>query len=150
MLYTIIHYAFYFIINKPCALASRLHGAVHQSRDCPLLKKQPEHDGINITVLAHAQPQPSWWKSIIVNQEWRTEHFSVITDNEALEIEIELQNGKKVILATIYCPNGNPSLRLFKLFNALSLQVIFHGDFRSKLCNLDLSNQTNLIKRLLT
>ena len=119
MLYTILHYAFYFTINKPCAFASRLDGAVHQPRDCPLPKKQPEHDGINIPVLAHAQPQPSWWKSIIVNQEWRTEHFSVITDNEALEIEIELQNGEKVILATIYCPNGNPNLRLFKLFNAL-------------------------------
>ena len=32
-------------------------------------------------------------KGIIVNQEWKNEHFSVITDNEALAIEIELQNG---------------------------------------------------------
>ena len=44
-------------------------------------------------------------KGIIVNQEWNNEHFNVITDNEALAIEIELQNGEKVILATIYCPN---------------------------------------------
>ena len=43
-------------------------------------------------------------KGIIVNQEWKNEHFNVITDNEALAIEIELQNGDKVILATIYCP----------------------------------------------
>ena len=50
-------------------------------------------------------------KGIIVNQEWKNEHFSVITDNEVLAIEIELQNGDKV-MATIYCPNGNPSLRL--------------------------------------
>ena len=33
------------------------------------------------------------------------EHFNVITDNEALAVEIELQNRDKVILATIYCPN---------------------------------------------
>ena len=71
-------------------------------------------------------------KGIIVNQEWKNEHFNVITDNEALAIEIQLQNGDKVILATIYCPNGNPSLRLFRMINALSKQVIFLGDFNSK------------------
>ena len=47
-------------------------------------------------------------KGIIVNQEWKNEHFNVITDNEVLVIEIELQNGDKIIMATIYCPNGNP------------------------------------------
>ena len=71
-------------------------------------------------------------KGIIVNQEWKTDHFNVITDNEALAVEIELQNGDEVILATIYCPNGNPSLRLFRMINALSKQVIFLGDFNSK------------------
>ena len=69
---------------------------------------------------------------IIVNQEWKNDHFNVITDNEALPTEIELQNGDKVILATIYCPNGNPSLRLFRMINALSKQVIFLGDCNSK------------------
>ena len=54
-------------------------------------------------------------KDIIVNQEWKNEHFNVITDNEALALEIELQNGEKVILATIYCPNGNPSSTLKNL-----------------------------------
>ena len=68
-------------------------------------------------------------KGIIVNQEWKNEHFNVITDNEALAVETELQNGDKVILATIYCPNGNPSLRLFM---TLSNQVIFLWDFNSK------------------
>ena len=71
-------------------------------------------------------------KGIIVNQEWKNEHFNVITNNEALAIEIELQNGDKVILATIYCPNGNPSLRLFRMINALLNEVIFLGDFNSK------------------
>ena len=71
-------------------------------------------------------------KGIIVNQEWENEHFNVITDNEALAIEIELQNGDRIILATIYCPNGNPSLRIFRMINALSKRVIFLGDFNSK------------------
>ena len=35
-------------------------------------------------------------------------------------------------MATIYCPNGNPSLRLFRMINSLSKQVIFLGDFNSK------------------
>ena len=70
-------------------------------------------------------------KGIIVNQEWKNEHFNVITDNEALAIEIKLQDWNKVILATIYCPNGNPSSRLFRMINALSNQVIFLGDFNS-------------------
>ena len=71
-------------------------------------------------------------KGINVNQEWKNDHFNVITDNEALTIEIELQSGDNVILATIYCPNGNPSSRLFRMINALSKQVIFLGDFNSK------------------
>ena len=50
----------------------------------------------------------------------------------ALAIEIELQDGNKVILATIYCPNGNPSSRLFRVINALSNQVISLRDFNSK------------------
>ena len=79
-----------------------------------------------------AQPSIIVNQGIIVNQEWKSEHFNVITGNEALAIEIELQNGDKVILATIYCPNGNPSLRLFRMINALSKQVIFLGDFNSK------------------
>ena len=60
------------------------------------------------------------------------QYLNVITNNEALAVEIELQNGDKVILATIYCPNGNPSLRLFRMIKALSKQVIFLGDFNSK------------------
>ena len=71
-------------------------------------------------------------KSIIVHQEWKNKHFNVITDNEALAIEIELQSGEKVILTTIYYPNENPSLRLFRMINSLSKQVIFLGDFNSK------------------
>ena len=71
-------------------------------------------------------------KGINVNQEWKNKHFNVITDNEALAIETELQNGHKVVLATIYCPNAKPSLRLFRKINALSKQIIFLGNFNSK------------------
>ena len=88
-------------------------------------------------------------KGIIVNQEWKNDHFNVITDNEALAVEIELQNGDKVILATIYCPNGNPSSRLFRMINALPTQVIFAGTLTQNTSNLDVSNQTNLVKCLL-
>ena len=84
-------------------------------------------------------------KGIIVNQEWKNEHFNVITDNEALAVEIEPQNGDKVIFATIYCPN--PSLKIFRMINVLSNQVIFLGDFN--IHNLDVSNQTNPVKHLL-
>ena len=89
-------------------------------------------------------------KVIIVNQEWKNDHFNVITNNEALAIKIELQNGDKVVFATIYCLNGNPSLRLFRMINALSKQVIFLNDFNSKHKQFDVSSQTNLVKRLLT
>ena len=71
-------------------------------------------------------------KGITVHQKWKNEHFNVITDNEALAIETELQTRDKVILATIYFPNENPSSRLFRMINALSNQVIFLGDFNLK------------------
>ena len=71
-------------------------------------------------------------KGIVVNQEWKNEHFNVITDNEAIALEIKLHSGDKVILATIYCPNGNHSSRSFRMINALSNQVIFLEDFNSK------------------
>ena len=51
--------------------------------------------------------------------------FNVITDNKALAVEIELQNGVKVILATIYCPNGNLSLRTSVPFVTAHLEI-FH------------------------
>ena len=71
-------------------------------------------------------------KDITVNQELKNKHFYVITDNEALDIEIKLQNRKTVIFVTIYCLNGSDSLRLFRMINALSSQIIFLVDFNSK------------------
>ena len=48
-------------------------------------------------------------------------------------IDIDFSNNQNLILATIYCPNGNPSLKLFKTINNLSDIVMFVGDFNSKL-----------------
>ena len=59
--------------------------------------------------------------------------FNIITDNEALAIDLELSNNQNLTLATIYCPNGNPNLTFFQSVNNLSDNVMFVGDFSLKL-----------------
>ena len=70
---------------------------------------------------------------LVVNKEYRNTDFNIITDNEALVIDTDFSNNQNLILATIYCPNGNPYLRLFKTIKNLSDNVMFVGDFNSKL-----------------
>ena len=70
---------------------------------------------------------------LVVNKEYRNEDFNIITENEALAINLDLSNNQKITLATIYCPNGNPNLSLFQAINNLSENVMFVGDFNSKL-----------------
>ena len=70
---------------------------------------------------------------LVINKEYRNIDFNIITDNEALVTDIDLSDNQSLILATIYCPNGNPKLRLFETINNLSDNVIFVGDFDSKL-----------------
>ena len=70
---------------------------------------------------------------LVTNREYSNTDFNIITDNEALVIDIDLSNNQNLILATIYCPNGNPKLKLFKTINNLSDNVMFVGDFNSKL-----------------
>ena len=48
-------------------------------------------------------------------------------------IDTDLSNTQNLILATIYCPNGNPNPRLFETINNLSDNVMFVGNFSSKL-----------------
>ena len=74
---------------------------------------------------------------LVINKEYRNIDFSIITDNEALVIDIDLSNSQNLILATIYCPNGNPNLRLFETIDNLSDNVMFVGDFNSKLQAFD-------------
>ena len=71
--------------------------------------------------------------SLVINKEYRNIDFNIITDNEALVIDIDLSNNQSLILATIYCPNGNPNPRLFETINNLSDNVMFVGYFSSKL-----------------
>ena len=70
---------------------------------------------------------------LVVNKEYRNEDFNIITENEALAINLELSNNQNLTLATIYCPNGNPSSSLFHAIFNLSDNVMFVGDFNSKL-----------------
>ena len=70
---------------------------------------------------------------LVINKEYRNSDFSIITENEALAINLELSNNRNLTLATIYCPNGNPNLSIFESINNLSDNVIFVGDFNSKL-----------------
>ena len=70
---------------------------------------------------------------LVINKEYHNLDFNIITDNKALVIDIDLSNNQNLILATIYCPNGNPNLKLFKTINKLSDNVMFVGDFNSKL-----------------
>ena len=69
---------------------------------------------------------------LVFNKEYRNTDFNIITKNESLVIDIDLSNSKNLILATIYCPK-NPNLRLFETINNLSDNVMFVGDFNSKL-----------------
>ena len=71
--------------------------------------------------------------SLVVNKEIRTADFNIITDNEALAINLELSCNQNVTLATIYCPNGKPNFSLFQTINNLSDNVMVVGDFNSKL-----------------
>ena len=52
-----------------------------------------------------------------------------------MAINLELSHNQNLILATIYCPNGNPNSSLLQtiLVNNLSDNVVFVGDFNSKL-----------------
>ena len=70
---------------------------------------------------------------LVINKEYHNADFNTITDNKALVIDLDLSNNQNLILATIYCPNENPNLRLFETINNLSDNVMFVGDFNSKL-----------------
>ena len=50
---------------------------------------------------------------LVVNKEFRNADFNIITNNEALAINLELSCNQNLTLATIYCTNGKPNLSLF-------------------------------------
>ena len=81
---------------------------------------------------------------LVVNKEYRNEDFN-ITENGALAINLELSNNQTLTLATIYCPNGNPSSSLFHAIFNLSDNVMFVGDFNSKLESFGCAKKTPLV-----
>ena len=76
---------------------------------------------------------PRKTRPIVMNKEYRSSDFNIITENEALAINLELSNNQNLTLTTIYCPNGNSNFSLFQSINNLSTDVMFVGDFNSKL-----------------
>ena len=80
---------------------------------------------------------------LVINKEYWNEDFNIITENEALAINLELTHN--LTLATIYCPNGNPNYSLFQTINNLSDNVMFVGDFSSKLESFGCAPKTPLV-----
>ena len=78
---------------------------------------------------------------LVINKEYRNADFNIVTDNEALVID-----NQNLILATIYCPNGNPHLRLLETINNLSDNVMFVGDFNSKSEAFGCAKKTHLVR----
>ena len=83
---------------------------------------------------------------LVVNKEYRNNDFNIITAKEALAIDLELSNKQNLTLGTIYCPNGNPDLTLFQTINNLSDNVMYVGDFNSKLESLAAPRKTHLVR----
>ena len=66
---------------------------------------------------------------LVISKEYCNIDFNIITDNEALAIDIDLSNDQNLILATIYFPNGNPNLGCLKpltTFPTMSFHYIYH------------------------
>ena len=85
-------------------------------------------------------------RGLVVNKEYRNTDFNIITDNKALVIDIDLSNNQNLTLAIIHYPNGNPNLRLFETINNLSDNVMFVGDFNSKLEAFGCEKKTHLVQ----
>ena len=82
---------------------------------------------------------------LVVNKEFRNADFNIITENEALAINLELSCNQNLTLATIYCLNGNPNFSLFQTITNLSDNVMFVGDFNSKLEAFGCASKTLLV-----
>ena len=50
---------------------------------------------------------------LLINKEHRNSDLNIITEHEALAVNLELSNNQNLTLATIYCPNGNPNFHFF-------------------------------------
>ena len=79
---------------------------------------------------------------LTINKEYKNTDFNIITENEALAINLELSNNQNLTLATIYCPNRKPNCSLFQSINNLSADVMFLGDFNSELKSLECAHKS--------
>ena len=68
---------------------------------------------------------------LVINKAYRNADFYIITHN--INHNIDLSNNQNLILTTIYCPNGNPNLRLFETISNLPDNVMFVSNFNLKL-----------------
>ena len=82
---------------------------------------------------------------LVINKEYRNEDFNIITENEALAVNLDLPHNKNLTFATIYCTNGNPNYSLFEIINNLSDNVMIVGDFNSKLESFGCAQKTPLV-----
>ena len=82
----------------------------------------------------------------VVNKEYRNNDFNIITVNEAFAIDPELSDKQNLTLANIYRPNGKPNLTFFQTINNLSDNVMFVGDFSSKLESFGCAKKTPLLQ----
>ena len=89
-------------------------------------------------------------KGLIVNQEWKNEHFNVITGNEALAIEIELQTGIRSFWLPFIAQMEILVQGYLGRLMHFRINLSFSGTLTPNTSNLDVSSQTNLVKRLLT
>ena len=78
---------------------------------------------------------------LVINKEYKNSDFNIITENEALEINLELSNNQNLTLAIIYCPKGNPNFSPFQSINNLSTDVMFVENFNSKLESFGCANK---------
>ena len=65
---------------------------------------------------------------LVVNEQYKNSDFNIITDIDALAIDLEFSNNQNLTLATMYCPNGNLNLTLVQTINDLSDNVMFVGE----------------------
>ena len=83
---------------------------------------------------------------LVVNKEFRNADFNIITDNEALAINLELSCNQNLTLATIYCPNGKPNLSLFQTICNLSDNVMLSEISIRNQKHLDAPPKTTLVQ----
>ena len=107
-----------------CANCKGPHVASYKG--CPEYKKQTfrQHVANNQKSYAPAVGQKTLTQNgLVVNNEYRNDDFNIISDNEALAIELEIFKKQNFTLATIYCPNGNPYLSFFLSINNRSIRL---------------------------